>query len=164
MLGKKMECTGLSDALLEAGLISSGSLSGLLTKKNYACAIHCHKVMVESLEHLLFAEFLKTGSEIPLNDLLPVSKECLQLHMQSPDRDTEKAVLTDSHVSALINGYMRFRDEVCAGKLGKAAIFWMSYVDHIWLVMNLLLAVKTNDFEAYAQCLLLMPDLFFSYV
>lgn len=91
------------------------------------------------------------------------SKECLQLLIQSPNKNTETAVLTDSHVCALIQRYMTFRDEVRAGKLGNTAILWMSYVDHIWLVMNLLLAVKKNDFEAYAQCLLLMPDLFFSY-
>ena len=49
MIGKRMECSGLSDILLEAGLISPGSFSGVLSGKSYARAIHCHKGMVESL-------------------------------------------------------------------------------------------------------------------
>jgi hypothetical protein len=35
MIGKKMEGTGLSDILLEAGLIGSGSVTDLMTGKHY---------------------------------------------------------------------------------------------------------------------------------
>ena len=38
MIGKKMECSGLSDILLEAGLISPGSLSDVPSGKSYARA------------------------------------------------------------------------------------------------------------------------------
>jgi hypothetical protein len=34
MLGKKMDGTGLADILLKAGLISSGSLNGVISGKN----------------------------------------------------------------------------------------------------------------------------------
>ena len=36
-------------------------------------------------------------------------------------------------------------------------------MDHVWLTLNLLQAVKTNDFFAYSHCLCLMPDLLFSF-
>jgi hypothetical protein len=48
MIGKKMEGTGLSDVLVEAGLISTGSLAGVLSGKNYAMSINCHKTVVVS--------------------------------------------------------------------------------------------------------------------
>jgi hypothetical protein len=38
MIGKKMEGTGLSDILLEAGLIGSGSVTGVMTGKHYSRA------------------------------------------------------------------------------------------------------------------------------
>ena len=40
MIGKKMRGTGLSDILLEAGLIGSGSLQGILSGKQYERALH----------------------------------------------------------------------------------------------------------------------------
>ena len=49
------------------------------------------------------------------------------------------------------------------GKHGKTAKLWTSYMDHIWLILCLLHAVKVNSFKLYAETLLLMPDLFFSY-
>ena len=36
-------------------------------------------------------------------------------------------------------------------------------MDDVWLVLNLMRAVKTNSYNLYIQCLCLMPDLFFSY-
>ena len=33
-------------------------------------------------------------------------------------------------------------------------------MDHIWLVLSLIRAVKTNDFNLYAECLHLMADIF----
>ena len=63
MIGKKMNGSGFSDVLLEAGLISSGSLQGVLSGKHYTRAMHCHKVMLESLERLLLEMFLSKRVE-----------------------------------------------------------------------------------------------------
>jgi hypothetical protein len=52
VIGKKMEGTGLSDILLEAGLIGSGSVTGVMTGKHYSRAMHCHKILLEALERL----------------------------------------------------------------------------------------------------------------
>ena len=49
------------------------------------------------------------------------------------------------------------------GNHGKTANFWISYMDHIWVILCLIHAVKVNCYQRYAQTLLLMPDLFFSY-
>jgi hypothetical protein len=46
MIGKKMEGTGLSDILLEADLIGSGSVTGVMTGKHYSRAMHCHKILL----------------------------------------------------------------------------------------------------------------------
>jgi hypothetical protein len=56
MIGKKMEGTGLSDILLETGLIGSGSVTGVITGKHFSRAMHCHKILLEALERLLFEE------------------------------------------------------------------------------------------------------------
>lgn len=53
MIGKKMDGSGLSDILLEAGLITSGSLTAVLARKQYNRAMICHKTTLEALERLL---------------------------------------------------------------------------------------------------------------
>ena len=58
MIGNKIQGTGLSDVLLESELMSCGSLVGVQKGKNYARALNCHKVMLESLKRLLFEKFL----------------------------------------------------------------------------------------------------------
>jgi len=58
VLGKKMAGSGLADVLIEAGLISTGSLMGVMSGKHYDRALSCHKVMRESLERLLLQVYL----------------------------------------------------------------------------------------------------------
>jgi hypothetical protein len=55
-----------------------------------------------------------------------------------------------------------FRHDARTGHIGKTAQLWVSYMDHIWLVLQLTKAVNTNNFLLYARCLFLMCDLFFS--
>ena len=70
MLGEKMQGTGLGDILIEAGLITSGSLQGVLAGKQYSRAMTCHKAMLEALERFLLAEFLVTTNRSSLLDRL----------------------------------------------------------------------------------------------
>ena len=54
MIGKKMEGTGLSDILLGASLIGSGSVTGVMTGKHYSRAMHCHKIFTRGLRKTSF--------------------------------------------------------------------------------------------------------------
>ena len=160
-----MECSGLSGVLLEAGLISPWSLSGVLCDKSYARAIHCNKVMVESLERLLLEQFTEK-TEVCFVDIPQASKDLLNGLVKSLSKGNETIVLADLHIVSYIERYLKFRETVRTGVLGKTAIFWMSYMCMKFtcrLILNLLQAVKTNDFFAYSHCLCLMPDLFFSF-
>lgn len=49
------------------------------------------------------------------------------------------------------------------GALGKTAQYWITYMNEVWLVLQLHEAVKRNDFLLYQECINLMPHLFFSY-
>ena len=164
MVGKKMIGSGLSDILLEAGLIGLGSVEGVMSGRHYDRAMNCHKVMLECLERLLFTEYLVQQNEAVVFDTMPEqSKEFLRQVMQAPSRDTMNSVLADTPLKQYIDGFMQFRDEVGEGRLGVIAQLWMSYMDHIWLVLALIHAVKHNDFLLYAHCLHHMSDLFFSF-
>ncbi|MCG7882443.1 MAG: hypothetical protein JAY96_12745 [Candidatus Thiodiazotropha endolucinida] len=164
MLGKKMAGSGLSDVMLEAGLIGTGSIQGVLTGKHYERAMHCHKIVLESLERLLLEQFLVQRDSNQLLDTLP---EAAQLKVQNlihlPSKDTLEETVKDDAVHSYITEYCQYREKVHSGELGKTAQFWIAYMEHVWLVLCLIKAVKTNNFLLYAECLNMMADLFFSF-
>lgn len=163
MVGKKMAGSGFSDILLESGLMSSGSLEGVTSGKNYSRAIHCHKAMVEALERLLLQSFDTTrNTERRLGDN-PETKEKLDKLLKDRNKDSLAVVMDDPNFHSYLAEYSEFRAGVKKGDLGKTAMFWVSYMDHIWLILHLLKAVKTNDYYLYSACLHEMANLFFSY-
>ena len=54
----KMAGSGLSYLIFKAGLIGTGSMQGVLTGKHYDRAMHCHNIVLESLERVLLEQFL----------------------------------------------------------------------------------------------------------
>jgi len=164
LIGKKMAGSGLADVLIEAGLITSGSLHGVLSGKNYSRAIHCHKVLLESLERLLMQQYLSSLQQDDIFDgLSDESKDQLQDLIDSPCQRTLVSVLKQEDIVALITGYITYKDTVKKGLLGKTAQLWLAYMDHVWLILDLVRAVKCNNFLLYSKCLSIMPDLFFSF-
>lgn len=164
MVGKKMAGSGLSEVMLEAGLIGTGSIKGVLTGKHYDRAMHCHKIVLESLERLLFGQFLfQKGMDDIFEGLPESSKLKIQDLVHSPSEQILEQVMNDTALVAYIQEYCRYRDKVREGEQGKTAQFWISYMDHVWLVLSLIRAVKTNDFLLYTDCLHQMSDLFFSF-
>ena len=78
----------LEDILLEAGLMSSGSIKDVITGKNCDRSLHCHKTMVECLERLLFNEFLSmTGKDDALVGIPEESKNIFQELIRSPTKE-----------------------------------------------------------------------------
>lgn len=164
MLGKKLDGAGFGDILLEAGLISSGSLQGVLSGKHYERALSCHKIMLESLERLLLERYLEIRGE---DSSFPTLSEdsMVQLHTTSCcfSKETFTELQHDETITNFMTEYEQFRDRVREGDFGPTAQFWLSYIDHVWLVLALLEAVKVNNFLLYAQTISQMSDLFFSF-
>ena len=163
MLGKKMAGSGLADVLIESGLISGGSLPGVMSGKHYDRALNCHKVMMESLERLLLQVYLEDENADEIFSSLP-SQSSLMLKnlVENPSQDNLDAAMSEDSISQTVRGYEEFRERVATGHLGKTAQFWLSYMEHIHLVLSLLDAVKTNNFPLYAECICHMTPFFFS--
>ena len=88
------------------------------------------------------------------------SFELLKTLVDEPDNASFELALNNEDISSSIDAYAKFRHDARTRHLGKTAQLWVSYMDPIWLVLNLTKAVKTNNFLLYARCLFLMCDLF----
>ena len=116
MIGKKMNESGLADVLLEAGIMSIGSMNGVMSGKTYCRAINCHKAMAESLERLLLDRYLETISLKGLpGDLLRAID-----HINN-ERSSENlnAAMQNKALANFLEEYCLFRQEVHGGSLGK---------------------------------------------
>ena len=164
MIGKKMDSCGLTDVLLEAGLVGSGTVYGVLSGKNYSRAMVCHKTVLESLERLLIKRFLEhTGESKFFNSLPETAKGKLNEMKSSSTKDKLNDCIIDPDILGYIRRYCQFREEMANGEFGKTGQFWIAYMDAVWLALQLHESVKRNDFLLYAECILRMPDLFFAY-
>ncbi len=164
MIGKKMRCSGLEDVMIEAGLIGSRSLEGVMTGRHYARSINCHKVMYECLERLLLQQCLSRRGVTHVFAGMPEGAlEKIDELVQSPSPDNLRNILEDVSFNFCITSYLEFREAVKNGLLGKTAVLWLSYMDHVAIVLSLLEAVQTNNFFLYAQTLHEMADLFFAF-
>ena len=58
---------------------------------------------------------------------------------------------------------MAYRKDVQKGRMDKTAKLWITYMDHIHLLLSLVESVNQNNFELHVHTLNLMTDLFFSF-
>ena len=73
------------------------------------------------------------------------------------------AAMQNEAFANFLEEYSTFRKQVPGGSQGKAAQLWLTYMNHVSLVLSLLYAVKINDYYLYGACLSKMVDLFFSF-
>ena len=174
MFGKKMNVSGLNNILVEAGLVSCGSLHRVLSGKDYSRAMVCHKALLEALERLLLSEFVITRNATTLLDKYgEVTQTLLQDLLESPSPSSLDAAMNDNNLQSLNQDYRDVKDTVRKGQLGKTAVrkgqlgktaqFWMSYMDQVCLILKITQAVKLDDFSLYAHCLFEMSEFFFSF-
>ena len=95
-----MDGSVLSDIFLEVGLITFGSLKGVLNGKHYDRAMNCHKVMVECLERLLLEQYLaqRGEEELFIGLLYEPTKKALEV-IQSLSKEMSMQLLQDENVN-----------------------------------------------------------------
>jgi hypothetical protein len=74
------------------------------------------------------------------------SFEILKTLVDEPDNASFESALNNEDISSYyIDGYAKFRHDARTGHHGKTAQLWVSYMDHIWLVLQLaFLRLKKN--------------------
>ena len=159
MLGKKMDGSGLADILLEAGLIGSGSLQGVLSGKHYDRALHCHKTVTEALEQLLMRQYQEGQND----ELSQDGQKILNDVVTNCSPNSIKLAMNNEAVRQYLDRFLAYREECRKGALGKTAQLWLSYMDHVRVLLALIHAVKHNNFTLYAYCIHAMTPIFFSF-
>ena len=82
---------------------------------------------------------------------------------QNCSREFLNHAMHDPSTCIILDMYQVYEDKVHAGNLGKNATFLINVIDHTWLILMLLLAMKTNNFDLFHKCNGDIADLFFAY-
>lgn len=157
LTGHKMCGSGYAEILLEAQLVTSGSLKGVLSGKAYNKSLFCLKTVCEAMERLLLERFAEEEN-VTICDpaaLLNITQTCSRQHL--------KEALSDPSTVALLEKYHAYEEKVLNGHLGKTAAFWMSFINHCHLIFMLLHSVKTNNIQLFHKCNGEMAALFFAF-
>ena len=132
--------------MLEAQLVTSGSLKGVLSGKAYAKSLFCLKTVCEAMERLLMEHFVEAENVLIADPaaLLNLTQSCDRKHLEES--------LNDPSTLTLMERYRTYEEKVRKSHLGKTAAFWMSFLDHSHLVFMLLHSVKTNNLQLFHKC------------
>ena len=163
MIWKKMLCSGYADILVEANLVTTGCLSGVLNGHKYAKALNCLHVVSEALERLLFDAYLQHAPEDSLVKSMDLKSLQVLINLISNSSRLELTeAVNDDDMKEVMRHYDSFEERVRDGFLGPTAKFWLSFLHHNRLIFTLIYAVKINDFELYHKCISDMGALFFA--
>lgn len=126
--------------------------------------MNCHKIVAEALASFVIDKFLaREEKEEALVGLADSTKKKIESLVESPSKEILESLLHDEELETYMKDYDHFCNEVINGSLWKTGQFWYSYMKHVWLILQLVHAVKMNDFMQYTNCISLMPDLFFRF-
>ena len=121
--GTKCWGSGYSEILIEAELVTTGCLSGVLKGKGYAKALFCLKTASKGMQRLLFERFTEEANVEVYN---PVA--LLNL-VQIGNRENLDLALQDPSTLTILEKYSSYEDRVRNGHFGKRATFWLSVIE-----------------------------------
>ena len=128
----KTNVFGLEDVLLEAGLITSGSLNGVMMDKSHEWAMNCHKSVAVAWESFVMDKFLASkGKEEALVELAYSTKKKIESFIESPWKEILESLLVEEELETNMNYYYKFYSEIKKGSLGKTGQFWYPYWDYV---------------------------------
>ena len=124
MTAHKCHGSGYAEIPLEAQLVTSGCLKSVLSGKAYAKALFCLKTGCEAMGRLFLKQFIEEEN-IHFNDSL------LILNLLDPySHENLNTGLNYLSALSLTEKYQQFEDKMHKVHLGKAAVFWVSFIYH----------------------------------
>ena len=101
VIGKRFGDGGLSDLLIEGGIVAASSMSGVLAGRQYNRAMRAHKIVMEAMQRLRLKSF-KEWLEENKNDAYKESTEELDIVLANLSADTLTAMLASPECKRLL--------------------------------------------------------------
>ena len=108
---------------IESGIVSEGSIKGILSGKHYNRSVLCHKIMYEALQRLRFQAFLDSRTE---DDQEDISLFIESMSSSFPQDTFLSDSIESPKMQEIIQSYELFINDM-SGKSRKFS-FWSMYI------------------------------------
>ena len=152
-IGKRFQEAGLQDILIEAGIVATGSVTGVMNGHNYNRSVRCHKLMAEALHRLRWESFMCTLEEEKQHQYKEIVSS---LQGSFPTEFTDH--VQGEVYQAMVKEYENFVEE---GKKDATFNFWSSYLDMVENILLFIRATREGDWQLHlASVRALLPWMF----
>lgn len=153
-IGKLIDNCGISNILIDCGLIANGSINGFISGKFFSRCKYLHQLLSLVFEMLHFERFLTdVNIDIP-NEIIEYLHDFSKNKSQNPLVDKNK-------VLQLIDLFDSYKTETLEGRLDKTSQFYALYTQAIdnYLIMNA--GVRRTDLQLFMSALPKIANCFF---
>ena len=109
------------DVFIESGIISEGSVKGVLTGKHYNRSVFCHKILYEAMQRLRFDAFFDQLDEVKQERFVSFMEEMSNSFPERFHEYTENPVMEEIH-----NQYQDYILE--SSRRSRTFSFWSMYI------------------------------------
>ena len=109
------------DVFIESGIISEGSVKGVLTGKHYNRSVFCHKILYEAMQRLRFDAFFDQLDEVKQERFVSFMEEMSNSFRERFHEYTENPVMEEIH-----NQYQDYILE--SSRRSRTFSFWSMYI------------------------------------
>lgn len=164
VIGKLVEDCSLTQIMVNAGLLASGSVSSFLTGKHFNRCKRLHPLIELTIEILHFEFFLE-------NEDLTLSAECFEflkkIQKFESAEDSENLIsykpVDNEEILNLLTRYDTFRQKTLEGHHGETPKFYLIYLEMVNNYLILERSIRKGDIELYKHILPTLTSLFFAF-
>ena len=154
VIGKRYGDAGLSDILVEAGVVVEGSLDGVISGHHYNRSIHAYKIVYETMEELRFQEYLESIDKAKYEEIVSTLTTITWDNRNNPEEFEENI----QEIQLEYEEWVKKRREE-----NPTFEFFSSLIDIISLLLVFNRATRTSDFNLHLAIIEHMMPWYFAY-
>ena len=136
VLGKRMECSGFEDILVESDAFAEGSVSGVMSGRSYNRAVRAHKLVAEAIERLLH-------EKLPYENLDPEYKKTIKSAITNVcqsfiDENRGNSCTAVAELSEQLDPLLHLRESTMKviSSTSQLSAFWLEYHEVLDILLN----------------------------
>ena len=147
----------MCDIIIESNVIAEGSSDKVLSGKLYNRSVRFHKLMFEACVRLIWEGFLEWNTDSGSSEVINQATE--KISSLSNQNEVDEEMFESVQMSKSFQKYVK--------KLGldngSLSHFWMSYIDLVSLLLNLIRASREGNWSLHLSSIREMIPWCFSY-
>ena len=142
VMASRFKDAGLRDITIQSNIVAEGSVDTMFSgTRAYKRAIRVYKILYEAMSRILLKGF---------EDAHPDAASRMRQYLEDVPEDFDFNVMSESdEMSQYCNDVVTFKEKL--GTTSNLAKFWISFLDMVELLLNLLYATRAGNWYLYIE-------------